>query len=362
LLNAIVHLATIPDRLFGSSIFLTVAAIVFTATGIARLRGRQWLFALSILAVLLLPLVPVSVNPGFSAPNRLLYLVWWVVCAAFAWSGSMAPARLHRPALLLMAGLCVSATSAMSAWRQEIERSKLMWAEYYSFPLKPGMTKNLYIPNNLEDGYFVISGNVSGMMEASVRLGLTSENRVNLITEKRAITMMDNSPHDTPASSYIFDSSAGRIRQANNDEELARWKNEIGNSVNIYLFGAIPKYGLRLNGHVDDINLSANQIFLSGWAPPGQLAVALPERCSSPEYEIFERPDVAAATGNPDWLHSGFRITLNCSSPEAARIVASNLCVIAGARSFPAVLENPASDQCRKLAEGQGERPALHAE
>ncbi|MEW6039836.1 MAG: hypothetical protein AB1648_16575 [Pseudomonadota bacterium] len=353
-LDAITHLAAIPDRLVGGSVFLAAAAIAFTASGIARLRGRQWLFLPSILAALLLPLVPVAVNPGFSAPNRLLYLAWWAVCAAFSWSGFMIPARLQKPALLLMAGLCVSSALATVPWRQEIERSKRMWAEYYASPQKPGKGKNLYIPNNMEDGYFVISGNVSGMLETSVRLGLTREKKMNLITEKRAIAMLEKSS-DVPQNSYIFDASVGRIRPANGDEELARWKNQIGDSIGIYLFRAIPRYGLQRAGHVDEIRQSANQLFISGWAPEGQLAVSLPQRCDSLGYEISDRPDVVAATGNPAWLRSGFRIALACPSAEVARLVAANLCVIAGARSFPAVLENPANSGCRKLAQGYGE-------
>jgi hypothetical protein len=92
--DALANLAAIPDRLFGGSFFLIAAAFAFTVNGIARLRGGQWLFLLGILAALLLPLLPVAVNPGLSAPNRLLYLVWWAVCAAFSWSGFTIPARL----------------------------------------------------------------------------------------------------------------------------------------------------------------------------------------------------------------------------------------------------------------------------
>lgn len=352
--DALAHLAAIPDRLFGGSVFLTAAAFAFTVSGIARLRGRQWLFLLGILAALLLPLVPVAVNPGLSAPNRLLYLVWWAVCAAFCWSGFMIPARLQKPALLLMAGTCVSSTLATAPWRQEIERSKRMWAEYYAFPQMPGKENNLYIPNNMEDGYFVISGNVSGMLEASVRLGLSRGERVNLITEKRAIALLEKSS-DVPKNSYIFDASAARIRPANGDGELAQWKNQIGDAVGIYQFNAIPRYGLRLNGHVDGIKVSADRIFISGWAPEGQLAVSLPTRCDSLGYEISERPDVVAATGNTAWLRSGFRIALTCPDAEVAHLAAANLCLIAGARSFPAVLENPGNSRCRKLAEGHGE-------
>jgi hypothetical protein len=107
-----------------------------------------------------------------------------------------------------MAGTCVSSALATAPWRQEIERSKRMWVEYYAFPQIPGKENNLYIPNNMEDGYFVISGNVSGMLEASVRLGLSRGERVNLITEKRAIASLEKSS-DVPENSYIFDASAG---------------------------------------------------------------------------------------------------------------------------------------------------------
>ena len=345
---------TVPNLLFGSSIFSSTAAAILTILLIINIRGRQWLFAISIIAVLLTPLFPVSVNPGFSAPDRLLYLIWWAICVAFSWSGFKAPPKLQKYLLALMAGLCISSTSVMSAWRHEIEQSKQMWAEYYSFHLRSEKIKNLYIPNDYEDGYFNISGNISGMIEASIRLGLEREKVVNLIAEKRILTMIKNSSEDTPENSYIFDSSMGRIRKATDGEELNRWKYEVPNAANIYIFKAIPKYGLQQTGYVDNITISTDQIVISGWGPEGQLDVSVPEHCDNMGYEISERSDVVASTGNSRWLHSGFRITLRCQNAAQALIVAPKICVVIEARVFPAVLENPFNQECRKASEGGG--------
>jgi hypothetical protein len=352
LASAVNSFLTLPNLLFGKSIFSSMAAAILTVLGIINIRGRKWMFAISIIVVLLIPLFPVSVNPGFDAPNRLLYLIWWAICVAFSWSGFKAPPKLQKYSLALMAGLCISSISVMSAWRHEIEQSKQRWAEYYSFHLRSEKAKNLYIPNDYEDGYFSISGSISGMIEASIRLGLEREKEVNLITEQRILTMIENSFDDTPENSYILDSSIGRIRQAIDSEEVNRWKYEVHKAANIFISKTIQKYGIQQVGYIDNITISTDQIVISGWGPEGRLGVFVPEHCDNMGYQISDRPDVVAATGRSRWLHSGFRITLRCQNAEQALIVSSNICVVIYSRVFPALVENPFHKECRKISEG----------
>ncbi|MDD2769339.1 MAG: hypothetical protein PHT19_11435 [Methylococcus sp.] len=341
----------IPELLFGDSAVLAASATILTVFIILNLDRKQWLFAMSIVIMLLVPLFPVSVNPGFSIPDRLMYLVWWAISSAFAWAGSVAASPLQKPIALSFICVCLSAAFSTSKWRHEIELNKAMWAEY-DHAQHQYNSANIYIKNDYEAGYFAISGNLAGLIEATELLGLLPPKNINLIAERRTLRMIEGTPGDTPENSYTFDSATSQLRQANSLDELNRWKSEIPTAVKPYLLKTIPKFGLRKLGHIDDISTSENTILISGWGPQGQLIVSTPEYCKDMQYDIYDRPDVVVSTQDSRWLHSGFHIRLRCRNTMAAKIAASQLCVIIGSRSFPATLENPFYPECLKLTEG----------
>lgn len=341
----------IPELLFGDSALLAGSATFFTVLLIFNLDRKQWLFAMSIVVMLLAPLFPVSVSPGFFMPDRLMYLIWWVISSAFAWTCAVTASAVQKPITLFFICMCLSTAFSTSKWRHEIELNKLMWAEY-DRALRKYDSANIYIRNDYEAGYFSISGNLAGLIEATEQLGLTRSSNINLIAERRALRMIDGTPEDTPENSYTFDMGTGRIRQANSLDELVRWKSEIPTSVKPYLLKTIPKFGLRKLGYIDDISTEENTILISGWGPQGQLIVSTPEYCSDIQYDVYDRPDVVAATQDSRWLHSGFHIRLRCENTMTAKTVASQLCVIVGSRRFPAMLENPFYPECLKLTEG----------
>ncbi len=113
--------ARFPADLFGRA-WLAVLVLALLAAALA-LRGRlRWLgFAAVVGAAVLLPLWPLATGPGFSGPDRYLYLLWWVLAAGLVavlrGASSRLPLadRLREAVGLGMGGLLVLAAALQAA-------------------------------------------------------------------------------------------------------------------------------------------------------------------------------------------------------------------------------------------------------
>lgn len=124
-------LARFPADLFGPA-WLASLVLALLAAALA-LRGRwRWLgFAAAVGAAVLLPLWPLATGPGFSGPDRYLYLLWWVLAAGLVAVLRAASSRLplagrQREAVGLgLGGLLVLAAALQSAQVADSRREVL---------------------------------------------------------------------------------------------------------------------------------------------------------------------------------------------------------------------------------------------
>lgn len=126
-------LARFPADLFGPAWPAVLLLALLAAALALRGRGRWFGFAAVVGAAVLLPLWPLATGPGFSGPDRYLYLLWWVLAAGLVALLRGASARLPlsdrlREAVGLGLGGLLALVAALQSAQAAGPRRELMRA------------------------------------------------------------------------------------------------------------------------------------------------------------------------------------------------------------------------------------------
>ncbi len=351
--GALSQLGRIPLWLFGDDLpglaALALLAIVLAWTWAkGSINGPLLLVAL---LLLLLPLVPLTANPGIKGPDRYLLLPWWALSMLLAWLLG----RLPRPAagyrLLLGAGLLAVAGLHGQRALQPLQPSLERFDRLYRAALEAGPGQVLLLERG-DLRFWDVTLNGARRAQAAVAGRLRP--RLALMTNRRQLALVDPDRYTV----WAYHQGCGCWR------EIAPWERSDGAGTRVPARAVVvlpygPPYPPLFEaggGRVDQVRLDGPRVRASGWLrmgdaePQQHLILLAPGLPVSRRAYAVPRPDVADALGAPELSHNGFRLELEYASAEAARAAAADLCLIAfSAFSGQALLSDPERPACRGL-------------
>ncbi len=367
--NVMAQIVDLPLVLFGeprAAAIAVIAMLFLLAIGLRRRPAAIGLVVAAIAAILM-PLVPLMARQLVQAPDRYCYALWWGLSmggALLAGAGPSAQAA-QRPAMRY-AGVAAMATIVAAMWWGNgpylalYSSSSRHIQAVYRAALGLAADERMVIPwdetrwtNHLLDGAARALDRYRGnpvrrdaVLERYSEIELMKQGRLRGLTwdpTAKAVVPVE----DLPAS--------------RRDELFASiFRRDIHHQVHIIR----PPYRPRIHrrqfegeaGSIDRIAIQGNVVVVEGWAPlddyPSRRIahVGVPSAPQTTEVTVRERPDLAQARSNPQWVDSGFHIRMSFENPRDAQQAAAAACVVFQHGDDKLLLvSNRFNERCREL-------------
>lgn len=333
---------------------ITAAAVLVCS--VSGWRKERSLFVPIVLALVLLPLVPLAVTQWLTVWNgRYAYLPWWIIAIGIGLLIS------RHAGLMRLTIVCLASFVFLLAVRTGAEHSELIrhsWiSQYYRF-----------IADSKGDEILLLREN-GRIWNATLLNGYKkAERRVNPLAPQRAEVVMH--PLQMIGAAPLVgrlhrtDRNDGQVRKAQSEDEARAWIDEFKDVVDFVVIR--PPYGTSLTlpsgGYVDHIQSApgGDAIEIIGWIPFSDaervsFTVITPIPIVKTKVRrSIPRPDVAQVTQIPSLANSGFSLTLTYDSRTAAHLTNDLICVFASSPSHGAtVLSNRFNGHCSKFADAR---------
>jgi hypothetical protein len=287
--------------------------------------------------------------PGIHRPDRYLFLPWWsfsllaaLLLARLPWGGAWA--RLALGALVLSA-------SALQGQRERAELAPDLahLDTLYRFALD-GPPGRVVIPDGIEDPLY-LDLVLNGAIEARDR---AAADRVNILVDATQVPLLRGQGH--PVWAYSRDCAC--LRRLDPDADAPGEPPEPPvRSLRVVPYA--PPYPPLLGqsaGRIDRVVQEGARLRIEGWArlrdrdPEQQLILLTRVLPRASQERAVPRPDVVSALGDPELLHSGFRLQLDYPDAREAGRAAETICLVSRSTLTPlALVPDPGRPACRAL-------------
>jgi len=270
-------------------------------------RPRSSAVTLVALGLLLLPLLPLTVWPGLGAPDRFLFLVWWAISVATAWTVSnvIGESWWRIAAAIAIAAAMLGATLLQAHLAAGNLKGGIAEKEAYSrFVWEAEPTGILVLPPEIAASFWDFS------QLSALRMRLLNQQAPTVVTDELQLAAVDLEGR----SVWTYEATcrcmrdisaeiparlqAWRNRQAQHPLEIAGRRGE-----NVFFW----KFGPYVDGQYNVIGNAIGKVPLP---PQGRLQTPLrPQtmvvRYDSPEGWISYSPPFRVTSSGVEWLAEG---------------------------------------------------------